>query len=198
MSDTDTAPPRTRVTTRTGDRGRTGLGMGARVSKADPRVEAYGTVDEANSAIGLLRTMLAGRADRQQLDARLRAIQVDLFNVAADLSMPGAAGDDLRLTAAPMERIEVEMDAMNEALPRLANFILPTGQGMAAAQAHVARTVVRRAERRLVRLMEAEPDAVNPEVLRYLNRLADYCFVLARHLNDKGAADDVWAPRGLR
>ncbi|MBK5910804.1 ATP:cob(I)alamin adenosyltransferase [Rhodothalassium salexigens] len=198
MSDIDTDTRKTRVTTRTGDRGRTGLGMGARVSKADPRVEAYGTVDEANSAIGLLRTMLAGRADRPQMDARLRAVQVDLFNVAADLSMPGEAGDDFRLTAAPMERIEAEMDAMNEALPRLANFILPTGQDMASAQAHVARTVVRRAERRLVTLMDAEPDAVNTELLRYLNRLADYLFVLARHLNDKGAADDVWAPRGLR
>lgn len=182
----------TRVVTRGGDQGETSLGRGVRVPKSALRVEAYGTVDEANAVIGELRT-LAG--DDTELADMLRRIQVDLFDIGADLHMPGEHGAAFRITDAPMQRLEQELDQMNHHLPRLANFILPGGTP-AAAKAHLARTVVRRAERRTVAL--AREDEVNPEVLRYLNRLSDFLFVASRRLNDNGVHDDVWAPRGVR
>ncbi len=186
---------RTRVVTRTGDKGETSLGKGVRVSKSSARVEAYGTVDEANSVIGVLRTSLL---DNHELNDALRRIQIDLFNIGADLSMPGEIGEPLRITDEPMLRLEAELEPLNAVLPRLANFILPTGVRPAAAYAHLARTVVRRAERRVVALDLIEDEEVNPEILRYLNRLADFMFVLSRYLNDEGQHDDVWAPRGTR
>lgn len=175
-----------RVVTRGGDSGQTSLGDGTRVPKDALRVEAYGTVDEANATIGLLRLHTVGDA---ATDAMLARVQNDLFDVGADLCVPGAAGERLRVTDAPSVRLEAEVAAMNAALPALKSFILPGGTP-AAAHAHLARTVVRRAERLVVRLSHDEE--VNPAVIRLLNRLSDHLFVLSRTLNPGG--DVLWAP----
>jgi cob(I)alamin adenosyltransferase len=185
---------RTRVVTKLGDAGETQVGKG-RMLKCAPRVEAYGSVDEANSVIGVLR---AAAPDDARLNPWLRAIQGDLFDIGADLSMPGEVGALLRFKPEPVVRLEAQLDELNEAQPRLANFVLPTGVGLAGAYAHLARTVVRRAERRVVALKQVEGEEVNPEIPRYLNRLADFLFIVARYFNDNGAKDDVWAPRGQR
>ena len=177
-----------RVVTRGGDAGETSLGDGARLRKDAARIAAIGAVDEANAAIGVLR--LATR-DAPEADAMLARIQNDLFDVGADLSVPGEGGDRLRLTDAPIDRLEAEVEAMNAALPKLTSFILPGGS-TGAAHAHMARTVARRAERELVRL--AGEEAVNPALIRYLNRLSDHLFVLARVLNGNGAGDVLWVP----
>jgi cob(I)alamin adenosyltransferase len=181
-----------RIYTRGGDQGRTSLGDGTRVAKHSPRVEAYGTVDEANAAIGLARLHTEGTAD-----AMLARIQNDLFDLGADLCRPGAETIDgrLRVIDSQVERLEREIDAMNAELAPLRSFVLPGGSP-AAAFLHLARTVVRRAERLVVAL--AENEAVNPAVIRYLNRLSDHLFVLARHLNDKGAKDVLWVPGANR
>lgn len=179
-----------RVVTRGGDKGQTSLGDGTRIAKDALRVEAYGAVDEANAIIGVLRLHTQGDAD-----AMLARIQNDLFDVGADLCVPGEMGDRLRLTDAPALRLEAEVAALNAALPPLKSFVLPGGTP-AASHAHVARTVVRRAERRVVALAAAE--TVNPEVVRYLNRLSDHLFVLGRALNDNGAADVMWVPGANR
>ena len=176
------------VVTRGGDAGETSLGDGARLRKDALRIVAIGAVDEANAAIGMLR--LATRAMAAE-DAMLARIQNDLFDVGADLSVPGESGDRLRLTDAPVLRLEAEIAAMNAALPKLTSFILPGGTP-GAAHAHMARTIVRRAEREVVRLMGEE--AVTPALLRYLNRLSDHLFVLARVLNGNGADDVLWTP----
>jgi cob(I)alamin adenosyltransferase len=181
-----------RVVTRGGDGGETSLGDGSRVPKDALRVEAYGEVDEANAAIGLLR--LHAAAD-PAADAMLARIQNDLFDVGADLCVPGAAGDRLRLTDAPSARLEAEVAAMNATLPPLSSFVLPGGTP-SAAHAHLARTITRRAERRVVALSHHEE--VNPAVIRYLNRLSDHLFVLGRHLNDRGANDVLWVPGANR
>ena len=178
-----------RVITRGGDQGETSLGDGTRVRKDDARVEAYGTVDEANAAIGLLRLHTA---NDPHTDAMLARVQNDLFDIGADLCVPGEAGDRLRVPKSMTERLEADTDALNEALPTLQSFILPGGTP-AAAHAHLARTIVRRAERRVVRL--AEDEAVNPEVIRALNRLSDFLFVLGRHLN-AAQGDVLWVPGG--
>ena len=179
-----------RVITRGGDAGQTSLGDGTRVSKDALRVEAYGSVDEANATIGLLRLHTS-----EDADAMLARIQNDLFDVGSDLCVPGEAGDRLRLTDAPSARLEAEVGTMNERLPALDSFILPGGTP-AAAHAHLARTVVRRAERLVVRL--AREDQVNPAVIRFLNRLSDHLFVLGRVLNDRGTADVKWVPGANR
>ena len=176
------------VVTRGGDKGETSLGDGARVPKHAARIAAIGDVDEANAAIGLLRTAVR---DAPDIDAMLARIQNDLFDVGADLSVPGEAGDRLRVTDALVSRLEVEVAAMNASLPPLKSFVLPGGS-IAAAHAHVARTVVRRAERSVASLAAGEP--LNPVLLRYLNRLSDHLFVLARGLNDNGAGDVTWVP----
>ena len=177
-----------RVTTRGGDGGETSLGDGTRVRKDDIRVDAYGAVDEANAAIGLLRLHSAGEAD-----AMLARIQNDLFDVGADLCVPGEAGERLRLTDAPSQRLEAEVATMNRDLPPLTSFILPGGT-QAAAHAHLARTLVRRAERSVVALSRQQ--AVNPTVIRFLNRLSDHLFVLGRVLN--AGADVQWVPGANR
>jgi cob(I)alamin adenosyltransferase len=179
-----------RVVTRGGDHGETSLGDGARLRKDAPRIEAIGAVDEANAAIGVLRLATCSVADA---DAMLARIQNDLFDVGGDLSVPGDGGNRLRLTDVPVARLEREIEAMNAALPKLASFILPGGTP-GAAQAHVARTIARRAERELVRLAAEEP--VNMALIRYMNRLSDHLFVLARRLNDNGAGDILWVPGG--
>jgi cob(I)alamin adenosyltransferase len=178
-----------RVITRGGDSGKTSLGDGTRVDKDDVRVEAYGTVDEANAAIGLLRLHTAGT----EADAMLARIQNDLFDVGSDLCVPGEAGDRLRLTDGPSLRLEAEVAAMNAGLSALTSFILPGGTP-AAAHAHLARTIVRRAERRVVLLDRQQ--TVNPCVIRFLNRLSDHLFVLGRHLNPGG--DVQWTPGANR
>jgi cob(I)alamin adenosyltransferase len=177
-----------RVVTRGGDRGETSLGDGTRLRKDTPRITAIGAVDESNAAVGVLRLMVR---DVPTVDAMLARIQNDLFDVGADLAVPGEGGDRLRMTDAASVRLEAEVGEMNAALPALISFVLPGGSP-GAAHAHVARAVVRRAERDVVRLMEVEP--VTPALLRYLNRLSDHLFVLARLLNDNGAADVLWVP----
>ncbi|MGK9168194.1 cob(I)yrinic acid a,c-diamide adenosyltransferase [Inquilinus limosus] len=183
----------TRIYTRGGDAGQTSLVGGRRVAKHDLRVEAFGTIDEANAVIGLARLHAAGEAD-----AMLGRIQNDLFDLGADLATPEEPAPKhppLRVTAAQVERLEREIDAMNAALAPLNSFVLPGGSA-ASAQLHQARTVVRRAERLISALMAAEP--VNPEALKYANRLSDHLFVLARHLNDDGKRDVLWVPGAHR
>ena len=179
-----------RVITRGGDSGQTSLGDGTRVPKDAIRVDAYGEVDEANAAIGLIRLYAPPDAD-----AMLARIQNDLFDVGADLCVPGEAGDRLRLTDAPSLRLEAEVAAMNAAMPALTSFVLPGGSP-GAAHAHLARTITRRAERRVVALSHSE--TVNPAVIRYLNRLSDHLFVLSRHLNGNGSGDVLWIPGANR
>ena len=190
-----------RVVTRGGDGGQTSLGDGSRVGKDVPRIAVLGTVDEANAAIGLLRCAVARASET---DAMLARIQNDLFDVGADLCVPGPAGDRLRLTEAKVARLETEIAALNATLAPLTSFVLPGGTE-AAARAHVARAAVRHTERDVVRLAAAE--ALNPVLLRYLNRLSDHLFVLARTLNAKmenadpgggGSGGDVlWVPGGV-
>jgi cob(I)alamin adenosyltransferase len=183
----------TRIYTRGGDAGETSLGDGARVSKHALRVAAYGTVDEANAAIGIARL----HADAES-DGMLGRIQNDLFDLGADLCTPESgrrAAGALRIVPAQTERLEREIDAMNATLRPLDSFILPGGTA-AAAHLHLARTVVRRAERLVSELAQAE--SVNPEALKYLNRLSDHLFVLGRRLNDSGARDVLWRPGANR
>jgi cob(I)alamin adenosyltransferase len=183
----------TRIYTRGGDKGETSLGDGSRVPKQSLRVEAYGTVDEANAAIGLAR--LHVDADADQMLAR---IQNDLFDLGADLCTPEEgrrAAGALRIVAAQTARLEREIDAMNAALQPLDSFILPGGTAT-AAHLHLARTVTRRAERLVCALAEAE--RVNPEAVKYLNRLSDHLFVLGRRVNDNGARDVLWQPGATR
>jgi cob(I)alamin adenosyltransferase len=177
-----------RLVTRGGDGGMTSLGDGSRLRKDAPRIEAIGTVDEANAAIGWLRAAVSGGPGWVEADAMLARIQNDLFDVGADLCVPGEGGDRLRLTEAPVTRLEAEVEAMNSGLPALTNFILPGGSE-AAARAHMARVIVRRAERCLVGI-----EGLNPALQRYLNRLSDHLFVLSRVLNDSGARDALWRP----
>jgi cob(I)alamin adenosyltransferase len=181
----------TKIYTRGGDQGETSLGDGARRAKDDTRIAAYGTVDEANAVIGLARLYLTG--DDDAMTAR---IQDDLFDLGADLCVPeGAERRALRMTAAQVERLESEIDALNARLQPLESFILPAGSP-AAAHLHHARTVVRRAERLMVRMARAEP--VNPDAIKYVNRLSDHLFVLARHANEDGARDVLWRPGANR
>jgi cob(I)alamin adenosyltransferase len=188
----------TRIYTRGGDKGETSLGSGARVPKHDLRVAAYGTVDEANAAIGVARGHTAADPAAADADAMLRRIQDDLFDLGADLCVPeGGARKDgaLRIVQSQIDRLEREIDAMNERLAPLESFILPGGKP-AAAHLHLARTIVRRAERLMTELAEA--DAVNPLAIAYINRLSDHLFVLARVLNDHGGGDVLWRPGANR
>ena len=172
-----------RVVTRGGDGGNTSLGDGSRPRKDSPRIEALGDVDELNAAIGWLSIVTQG-----EVAAMLARIQNDLFDVGADLCVPGEGGDRLRLTDTPSLRLENEITAMNASLPALTSFVLPGGTE-AAARAHMVRTIARRAERRVVVI-----EALNPALQRYLNRLSDHMFVLSRVLNDNGALDVLWRP----
>jgi len=183
------------ITTRGGDGGETSLGDGTRVRKDCLRIDAMGAVDEANATLGLLRLHLAEAPD---LDAMVARLQNDLFDLGADLCVPGTeavgnGGSRLRVTAAHCGRLEQELAGLNAALPALTSFVLPGGTPGAAA-AHLARTVARRAERQVVALAAVE--AVNPDSVRYLNRLSDMLFVLSRRLNADGAGDVLWVPGG--
>jgi len=178
----------TRIYTRGGDQGETSLGDGTRVAKDAPRVAAFGTVDEANAAIGLARLHAKGDAL-----AMLERIQHDLFDLGADLCTPETgvrAAGALRIVPAQIERLEREIDAMNADLPALDSFVLPGGTPLAAAL-HLARTITRRAERLAVAL--AAREVVNPDAIKYLNRLSDHLFVLSRVANGPGG-DLLWRP----
>jgi cob(I)alamin adenosyltransferase len=184
-----------RIYTRTGDGGLTRLASGSPVSKASARVGAYGDVDETNAAIGLARLHTAGEAP---LDPILARIQNDLFDLGADLATPqraAGAPEPLRIVASQVDRLEREIDALNAELSSLTSFVLPGG-APAAAALHMARTICRRAERSAVALAAGE--TVNPEAVRFLNRLSDLLFVAARHANGKGAGDVLWTPGATR
>lgn len=185
-----------RIYTRTGDDGSTRLASGAPTSKTDARVETYGTVDELNAVLGLVR-LHTGQHDR--LDAMLGRIQNELFDLGADLATPHdppPKWEALRIVASQVERLEAEIDVLNAALKPLDSFILPGGSAL-AAHLHLARTVCRRAEREAVRLVESGAE-VNAEALRYLNRLSDHLFVASRHANADGADDVLWRPGATR
>ena len=188
-----------KIYTKTGDQGTTGLGTGTRVAKHDVRISAYGTVDEANAAIGLARTEQT--IELSDLDQQLMRIQNDLFDLGADLCVPDTGKElkfePLRITDVQVVRLEKELDAMNAKLVPLKSFILPAGHRMAAAL-HLARTVCRRAEREMT-LLAADPDEIVSEpALKYINRLSDYLFVAARVANDYGNNDVLWVPGETR
>ncbi|MEZ5709042.1 MAG: cob(I)yrinic acid a,c-diamide adenosyltransferase [Blastomonas sp.] len=184
-----------KIYTRTGDDGTTGLVDGSRIAKHAARMQAIGDVDELNSAIGLALAHI----DAGGIFDTLRVIQNDLFDLGADIATPGedfTPGEmTLRIVAAQVTRIEHHIDALNADLKPLTSFILPGGS-KAAAHVHLARSICRRAERSLVRAAEA--DAFNPQALAYLNRLSDYLFVLARHLNNASGGDPLWVPGASR
>src|SRR5919201_1389474 len=180
----------TRIYTRSGDRGETSLGDGSRVPKLDCRIGAFGTVDELNAAIGVVLAL-----DLQdELREVLQRIQNDLFDVGADLSVPYAVGDRLRISTTQIERLEDECDRFNASLPELRSFVLPGGTE-AAARLHVARATCRRAERDVIAAAQARP--VNPLAPVYLNRLSDLLFILARSAN-AGREEPLWKPGGSR
>jgi len=185
-----------KIYTRTGDAGETALGNGSRVAKHSARVNAYGTVDETNATVGLARLHADG-----EMDAQLAMIQNDLFDLGADLCRPDMEKDadaeysPLRVTDGQVERLEAEIDAMNDVLEPLRSFILPGGSAL-AAQLHLCRTVSRRAERLSVELTTVE--TVNPATVKYLNRLSDWFFVASRIANNDGKDDVLWVPGANR
>jgi cob(I)alamin adenosyltransferase len=185
-----------KIYTKTGDAGETALGDGSRVAKHSARVVAYGTVDELNAALGLARLHAEG-----EMDAQLAAIQNDLFDLGADLCTPNMEKDGereyppLRMAAAQVTRLEAEIDKMNARLEPLRSFILPGGSPL-SAHLHLCRTVARRAERLSVELGTVE--SINPDGVKYLNRLSDWFFVAGRIANDDGRADVLWVPGANR
>ena len=180
-----------KIYTRTGDEGSAGLVDGSRVSKASLRMAAIGDVDEANAAIGVA---IAAIGD-DETARRLLTIQNDLFDLGADVATPGEIAGALRIVAPQVERLEREIDAMNETLDPLTSFILPSGS-QAVAALHLARAITRRAERSVVALHEREP--LNPQLLAFINRLSDHLFVAARYVAAKGDGDVLWVPGASR
>jgi cob(I)alamin adenosyltransferase len=181
-----------RIYTRTGDDGTTALGSGERRPKHDLRIAAYGTVDEVNAAIGVVRLHLA---DAPELDAMLGMIQNDLFDLGADLAVPQREGkaERLRVVASQVERLERDIDSLNANLTPLTSFVLPGGTP-AAAYLHLARTVCRRAERIMVELATKPEEPVGDAAIQYMNRLSDFLFVASRSQNGNGAGDVLWVP----
>ncbi|RCS22453.1 cob(I)yrinic acid a,c-diamide adenosyltransferase [Phyllobacterium salinisoli] len=184
-----------KIYTRTGDDGTTGLGNGERRAKFDLRVEAFGTIDEANACVGLAR--LHTGESCLELDTMLSRIQNDLFDLGADLSTPDDGVDldyePLRIIEAQVLRVEREIDQLNAGLSPLRSFVLPGGTPASAAL-HLARTVSRRAERIMVELSQTTGERVTKEALQYINRVSDFLFVAARVVNDNGARDVLWVP----
>jgi cob(I)alamin adenosyltransferase len=184
-----------KIYTKTGDDGTTALGTGERRLKYDLRVEAYGTVDETNASLGVARLHTADAFP--DVDAMLSRIQNDLFDLGADLATPDTGEkpeyEPLRVAHVQVERIENDIDTLNASLSPLRSFVLPGGSAAAAAL-HVARTVARRAERLMVELAEKPGEHVNPEALKYMNRVSDFLFVAARFVNDGGSGDVLWVP----
>ena len=178
-----------RIYTRTGDAGTTSLGTGERRKKYDLRVDAYGTLDELNAVVGIVRL---STADDRRLDELLARVQNDLFDVEADLCMPeggkGPGGARLNVTDAQVAWLEQQIDGLNDELEPLNSFVLPGGSA-AAAYLHLARTICRRAERLVVKLADTQGENVEPPVLKYVNRLSDFLFVAGRYTNDKGRKD---------
>jgi cob(I)alamin adenosyltransferase len=184
----------TKIYTKTGDSGETGLGDGSRISKTSLRIAAIGAVDETNSAIGIARLDAASSVSGGDTDAMLARIQNDLFDLGADLSTPEdgrKAEGRLRVSGAQVERLEREIDTMNESLSPLASFVLPGGTAL-AAHLHLARAIARRAEAAVVAL--AAKEEINAAALHYANRLSDHLFVMARSANDGGMGDVLWVP----
>ena len=181
-----------RIYTRTGDDGTTALGSGERRPKYDLRIAAYGTVDETNAAIGIVRLYLKEARD---LDAMLGLIQNDLFDLGADLAVPAREGkaERLRMLSSQVERLERDIDNVNAQLSPLTSFVLPGGTA-AAAHLHLARTICRRAERIMVELAAKPDEPVGDAAIQYMNRLSDFLFVASRAVNDNGAADVLWVP----
>jgi len=181
-----------RIYTRTGDDGTTALGSGERRPKYDLRIAAYGTVDETNAAIGVVRLHLK---DLPELDAMLGPIQNDLFDLGADLAVPQREGkaERLRVLSSQVERLERDIDTLNEKLAPLTSFVLPGGTA-AAAYLHMARTICRRAERIMVELAARPEEPVNDAAIHYMNRLSDFLFVASRATNNNGAGDVLWVP----
>ena len=184
-----------KIYTRTGDDGTTGLGTGERRLKSDLRVDAYGTVDEANTCIGIARVHTA--VTHPVIDAMLSRIQNDLFDLGADLAVPDDGKplgyEPLRIIATQTDRIEKDIDLLNKDLQPLRSFVL-NGGTPAAAALHLARTVARRAERIMVALAQDPREHVNREGIKYINRVSDFLFVAARAVNDNGNADVLWIP----
>ncbi|MGO4389581.1 cob(I)yrinic acid a,c-diamide adenosyltransferase [Microvirga sp. 2YAF29] len=182
-----------RIYTRTGDTGTTALAAGGRRPKHDLRIESFGTVDETNACIGMVRL----HTKDLPIDAMLSRIQNDLFDLGADLATVETDKklpyEPLRITQGQVDRLEREIDELNAELAPLRSFVLPGGTPAAAAL-HLARTVCRRAERLVVALNERPEEKVSPETVKYLNRLSDFLFVASRHVNDKGALDVLWVP----
>ena len=181
-----------RIYTRTGDDGTTALGSGERRPKYDLRVSAYGTVDETNAAVGVVRLHLAAAP---ALDAMLGRIQNDLFDLGADLAVPQREGkaERLRVLSSQVIRLESDIDTLNANLAELTSFVLPGGTP-AAAYLHVARTICRRAERLVVELAAQPNEPVSDAAIQYMNRLSDFLFVASRAMNDNGAKDVLWVP----
>jgi cob(I)alamin adenosyltransferase len=188
-----------KIYTKTGDDGTTGLGNGARVWKFDLRVESYGTVDEANAAIGMARIHTA--TESLIVDAMLARIQNDLFDLGAELATPDTGKkleyDPLRVTQAQVNRIETDIDALNAHMQPLHSFVLPGGSP-AAANLHLARTVARRAERLMVELSAKPGENVSRTSIEYINRVSDFLFVASRAVNDNGSNDVLWVPGANR
>jgi cob(I)alamin adenosyltransferase len=184
-----------KIYTKTGDKGTTALGTGARVPKTHARIAAYGTVDEANSFIGVARTKLG--EDEAEMDAMLERVQNDMFDLGADLCVPEDGVDrgyePLRISDKQVERLEAEIDRINAELEPLKSFILPGGTEAAAAL-HVARTVARRAEREMAEVVALDTEPVSEPALKYINRLSDFLFVAARFVNARGKSDILWTP----
>ena len=181
-----------RIYTRTGEDGTTALGSGERRPKYDLRVAVYGTVDEANAAIGVVRLHLK---DARELDTMLGLIQNDLFDLGADLAVPQREGkvERLRVLSSQVDRLEHDIDQLNEKLAPLTSFVLPGGTP-AAAYLHLSRTICRRAERMLVELAARPDEPVNDVAIQYMNRLSDFLFVASRAANNNGAGDVLWVP----
>jgi cob(I)alamin adenosyltransferase len=186
-----------RIYTKTGDDGTTALGSGERRLKSDLRVDAYGTVDETNAAIGIARLHLKNEPD---VDAIMNRVQNDLFDLGADFAVPegeSAPKERLRVIESQVERLEAEIDKLNASLKPLRSFVLPGGEP-SAAYLHLARTICRRAERLAVHLSQQKNEKVNPAAIRYLNRLSDLLFVAARYVNGRGERDVLWVPGANR
>jgi cob(I)alamin adenosyltransferase len=189
-----------KIYTKTGDKGTTGLASGDRVAKHNIRIEAYGTVDETNASLGLaLVALKQDDPNYEQLSSMILRIQNDLFDLGADLATPEIEGapepeyPPLRITKEQVERLESEIDLLNEELEPLRSFVLPGGTPV-AANLHLARTISRRAERHMVELSQTTGEIVSTEALQYINRLSDLLFVMSRYVNDKGNSDILWTP----
>lgn len=189
-----------KIYTKTGDKGTTGLASGDRVAKHNIRIEAYGTVDETNASLGLaLVALKQDDPNYEQLSSMILRIQNDLFDLGADLATPEVEGapepeyPPLRITKEQVERLESEIDLLNEELEPLRSFVLPGGTPV-AANLHLARTISRRAERHMVELSQTTGEIVSTEALQYINRLSDLLFVMSRYVNDKGNSDILWTP----